>query len=121
MAPKLSRTRTIAAAVKYAAERWSIRLSTDDIQHMATDLCDALTNSDSSMVGGEQKALQAVRTQGGLMVTFENDGSASYTTQRGTPIHAGTAKSLIERRFVVPIGSDLFGDGPPQLYRAAIQ
>jgi len=121
MQTKLSRTRTIHAAIKYAADRWSIKLSTEDIGHMADDLCEALTNADSGTVGGEMKALDCIRTQGGLMVTYEQDGRESYTTQRGTPIHGGTAKSLIERKFVVPVGTDLFGDGRPQLYEAAIR
>lgn len=68
-----------------------------------------------------QAAANAARLHGGLMVTRNADGTVTYGTPQGDVIHARAAKDLIRLKHVVPVGSDLFGDGEPQLYQSAIR
>jgi hypothetical protein len=76
----------------------------------------------SKPVSDIQAASDAIRKEGGMMVTHWPDGTTTYGTTQGTVIHGRTATSLIRQKFVVPDGGDLFdNEKHGQLYQAIIR
>lgn len=114
----------VKQAVKYYAQKYGSAeidsLDWDDLDRLAYEVCDALDNYNGKELKDEQKALDAVRSDGGLMLTKSAKGGDYWATCRGKPIHTGTAKLLIERKFVKPVGGGLFSDAEPQLYQPVI-
>jgi hypothetical protein len=117
--------KVVGLAIKYSAEKWDVpalkELSWDERDRLAYDICDAIDRLNSKEVVDIQKASDAIRSEGGLMLTKTSKGFDSWSTTQGTPINLGTAKELIAKGFVKPVGSDLLGESShTQLYEAAI-
>lgn len=116
--------KVVEQAIKYSAEKWQLpalqRLSWDERDRLAFDICEALDRYNSKEIKDEQKAIAAIRTEGGLMLTRSARGGDYWATARGTPINVATARFLIERKFVNPTGSGLLPDSEPQHYEPTI-
>jgi hypothetical protein len=118
----------VIQAVKYSAAKWqsegmeAIRaLDHDDLDRLAYDICEAIDKFNGAELKDEQKALDAVRNEGGLMLTQSAKGQRTWSTPRGTLIAMPAARFLIERKMVAPSGGGLFGDSEPQLYEAVMR
>ena len=115
-----SKVRVIAQAIKYRCERNGIALSNMEINVLAMDVEESLKVADTGSIAGWSKALDAIRRDGGLIVTH-TEGGDEYTTVKGKPIHAATAKGLIEKHHLEVTGSSLFDGTAPQQYGPAIK
>jgi hypothetical protein len=118
----------VIQAIKYAAQKWqsdgmtAIRdLDYEDLDRIAWDICEAIDKYNGAELKDEQKALDAVRNEGGLMLTQSAKGQRTWSTPRGTLIAMPAARTLIERKMVKPTGAGLFGDSEPQLYEAVLR
>jgi hypothetical protein len=118
----------VIQAIKYAAQKWqsdgmtAIRdLDYEDLDRIAWDICEAIDKYNGAELKDEQKALDAVRNEGGLMLTQSAKGQRTWSTPRGTLIAMPAARTLIERKMVKPTGAGLLGDSEPQLYEAVLR
>lgn len=115
--------KVVEQAIKYAGEKfgwsWPATMDWADLDKLAYEICLALDNYNSRELKDEQAALDAVRSDGGLMLTKSAKGGDYWATCRGKAVNTGTAQLLIERGFVKSAGGGLFDD-QPQLYMVSL-